>query len=70
MIRSEDCGQSQQWSPSTNLWCYAVFLQGPPLRMLSVTRDMAVVVVAGPDHAVVDTTTVEIDTKYIVVVFC
>ena len=50
--------QHQQY----NLWCYAVFLQGPPLRMLSVTRDMAVVVVAGPDHAVVDTTTVEIDT--------
>ena len=39
-----------------------MFLQGPPLRMLSITRDMAVVVVAGPDHAVVDTTTVEIDT--------
>ena len=48
--------------PQHHLWCYAVFLQGPPLRMLSVTRDMAVVVVAGPDHAVVDTTTVEIDT--------
>ena len=50
-------------------WCYAVFLQGPPLRMLSVTRDMAVVLVAGPDHAVLDTTTVEIDTKYMKVVF-
>ena len=30
--------------------------------MPSITRDMAVVVVAGPDHAVVDSTTVEIDT--------